>query len=165
MLLGFDMSGLGSGRGGGASSVLAVEVRLQVVVGGLGWLEAEDPKRNPCPSDGQDQRHPAGAFDFLGSFVKGSSPHQVSLPPRETSDPQDPTTKASQRLSPRWWHGLGVGFDLGYGGWLVLRRLAWRSCGQFGNSDASSRAWVAAWALLGCYRRVRWVLSCFNVSL
>jgi hypothetical protein len=49
-------------------------------------------------------------------------------------------------------------------GWL-LRQLAWRLYGQFGNGDASSRAWVAVWASLGCYRRVRWVLSCFDVSL
>jgi hypothetical protein len=62
--------------------------------------------------------------------------------------------KASQRLSPRWGHRLGVGFNMETGGCLVAELARLGRCGQFGNDDASSRAWVAAWALLAGYRRV-----------
>jgi hypothetical protein len=57
--------------------------------------------------------------------------------------------------------GLVVG---DFSAWL-LRRLAWVRRGQFGNDDASRRAWVAVRASVVGLRHVRWVLSCSAVSL
>lgn len=127
-------------------------------------LEAEDPRRNHCPRVGQDwrRRRPRVPLTFLEA-----SPRDLLLIPwsclrRETSDPWIGRLNVfllvggivSELAST--WAPVNV--------WL-MSRLAWGCCGQFGNDEASSGAWVAAWDLLVGHLRVRWVLLCFTVPL
>jgi hypothetical protein len=102
---------------------------------------------------------PAGAVDFLGSAVRGSSSWSLGLDPEgnlRSSRSEGEADASFSSLGPSSQNRLRLG-DWWMAACMLLSRLLARGrCGQFGNDDVSSRVWAAVGALVVGLRHVRW---------